>query len=132
MGPRDFDRYGLVDECTGPNATPIFTGDARDLPDVLGVPASCLTIRHAERGMAKARGVGKGGDIFDEGRDYGCNDLLGVADNVDALRYETRQCVDEFGPDGAVIADCGQVVEPIPRVQPTIEDEENRGYEDED
>ncbi|OGJ41814.1 hypothetical protein A3B60_00070 [Candidatus Peregrinibacteria bacterium RIFCSPLOWO2_01_FULL_39_12] len=121
MKLRDFS-HRWVDECTGTDAVPIFTGDIRDLPDVLGVPSSCLTIRHVEKSMAKARG----GDIWD----YRCNDLLGVADDVDALRYETRRYIDEFGPDGAVIADCGQVVEPIPRVQHTIEDEENGGYED--
>lgn len=124
MKPRDFGFPDWSDECTDHNAVPIFTGDVRDLPEVLGVHPSCLTIRHIGNGRGKARGAGRGGDIFGDGSGYRGKDVLGGADSVDNLQHDVRECVYELGPDGADFANCEQVIEDIPSVGHTEEDDE--------
>lgn len=84
---------GRMEDCADSGAVPVFTGSVRDLPEVFGVPSSCLTIR-----------CFGGGD----GRN---DDMLGGVGRIDDLQHEVRRCISEFGPEGAAFADCGDIVE---------------------
>ncbi|MEK7126538.1 MAG: hypothetical protein AAB848_00375 [Patescibacteria group bacterium] len=123
MKPRDFGFSDWLDECTDPNAVPIFTGDVRDLPEVLGVHPSCLTIRDVKNGNGKAHGVGRRGDIFGDGCGYRGKDVLGGADSVDNLQHEVSGCVYELGLDGADVADCELSICDVP-TRPVFSDDD--------